>query len=315
MDRDDVARWFAETDRDEAAKCLAEILPAFVGPEFFRLWEEHGFHLTASDFLSPIPHVGGLKDSLFTTPSAMAGIDLNEAEQLRLLREVFPTFAEEYNAFPEKESEEPHGFYFDNPFFSGTDALVCYCMVRHLQPKELLEVGSGFSTRLSAAALKLNGRGRLRCIEPYPSDFLVKGFPGLDRLYREKVEDVGLDIFTELDAGDVLFIDSSHVCRIGGDVNFLYLEVLPRLKPGVIVHVHDIFLPFEYKREWVLDDHLFWSEQYLLQAFLACNDDFEILFGNTYMAHTYPDDMKSTFPTSPWYGGGTFWMRRKPAAD
>jgi len=125
-----------------------------------------------------------------------------------------------------------------------------------------------------------------------------------------------------LQSGDILFIDSSHTVKIGGDVNYLFLEILPRLKPGVIVHVHDIFLPFEYRRDWVMDEFRFWSEQYLLQAFLSFNSEFEVVMANRYLAHKYVDNLKVAFaaladlqtgrPSSVRWGGGSFWMRRKP---
>ncbi len=108
-----------------------------------------------------------------------------------------------------------------------------------------------------------------------------------------------------------LFIDSSHTVKIGGDVNYLFLEVLPRLKPGVIVHVHDILFPFDYRRDWVMDEFRFWAEQYLLQAFLSFNSEFEVLLSNSYLAYRYMEDLKATFPKSPWWGGGSFWMHRR----
>jgi hypothetical protein len=123
---------------------------------------------------------------------------------------------------------------------------------------------------------------------------------------------VELDFFSKLESGDILFIDSSHSVKIGGDVNYLFLEVLPRLKPGVIVHVHDIRFPLDYDRQWVLGEFRFWAEQYLLQAFLSFNSEFEVLMGNSYLAHYYMEDFKAIFTNSPWWGGGSFWMRRKP---
>jgi hypothetical protein len=188
---------------------------------------------------------------------------------------------------------------------------VLYCMVRHFQPNLVLEVGSGFSSRVSAQAALRNGHTKLVCIEPYPDEVLRRGFPGLTSLIPKKVQDVELSYFEELGPGDILFIDSSHVARIGGDVNYLYLEVIPRLKPGVIVHVHDIFFPLEYRRDWVINELRFWTEQYLLQAFLAFNPEYEVLFCNTYLDHKHRGELQATFPNSPWWGGGSFWMRRR----
>jgi len=310
MNRDDVTAWLRQLPPEEAARWLAEVLPGFIDDNYFDLWESHGFHLTRCGYLSPIPVVSSLDDAIWKTPSLLSGIDLNDELQLRLLTEVFPRFRSEYETFPHAPSDDPAEFYFDNLYFSGDDALVLYCMVRHLKPAQILEVGSGFSTRVSAKAILRNGTGRLQCIEPYPSPILIQGFAGLDRLYESKVEDMGLDPFLALGAGDILFIDSSHMCRIASDVNFLYLEVLPRLQPGVVVHIHDIFLPFEYKREWIKQDHYFWNEQYLLQAFLAFNSGFEVMFANTYMAHHHPQATRAAFPSSPWVGGCSFWMRR-----
>src|SRR5262249_23664389 len=138
---------------------------------------------------------------------------------------------------------------------------------------------------------------------------------------ENKVEDIDLEFFSQLQSGDILFIDSSHTVKIGGDVNYLFLEVLPRLKPGVIVHVHDIFLPFDYRRDWVKERLRFWTEQYLLQAFLTFNSEFEVLMANHYLMHRYLEDLKAAFPnlenlkaalpSSVKWDGGSFWMRRR----
>ena len=278
---------------------------------YFRLWEEQGFHLTPVHYYQPLPDTRTLTDDLWEKKSELAGIDMNDNVQLQLLQEAFPRFRAEYEQFPMDPPERPYEFYFNNGFFSGTDALVLYCMVRHFQPNFILEVGSGFSSRVSAQAALRNGDTKLTCIEPYPDAVLTNGFPGLTSLIPKKVQEVELSYFEELGPGDILFIDSSHVVKIGGDVNYLFLEVVPRLKPGVIVHVHDIFFPMEYRRDWVVDDFRFWSEQYLLQAFLAFNSTYEVLVCNSYLGHNHRAEMQATFPNSPWWGGGSFWMRRK----
>jgi hypothetical protein len=196
--------------------------------------------------------------------------------------------------------------------FDGTDALVAYCMIRNFKPRLIIEVGSGFSSLVLGQAAAKNGSSGLICIEPYPRDFLRKGVPSLQLLIEKSVQDIDLEFFSQLESGDVLFIDSSHTVKIGGDVNYLFLEVLPRLKPGVIVHVHDIFLPFDYRRDWVLDEFRFWTEQYLLQAFLMFNTEFEVIMANSYLSHYHKDDLKAAFPDLASWGGGSFWMRRKP---
>ena len=268
--------------------------------------------MTPVHFYQPIPDTRMLPDQLWECDSALVGLDMNDAAQLQLLTQVFPNFRKEYEQLPLYPTDKPHEFHLTNDFFGGTDALASYCMVRHFQPKLILEVGSGHSSRLSAQAALRNGRTQLICIEPFPDSVLKAGFPGLTELITRRIQEVELDTFRKLGEGDILFIDSSHVVSCGGDVNYLLLEVLPRLRPGVIVHFHDIFLPSEYPQDWVKNELRFWTEQYLLQAFLAFNSEFEVLLANHYVAHKYPDEMRATFPNSPWYGGGSFWIHRKP---
>jgi len=295
------------------AQLLPRCLHSAKFRDIFRLWERHGFHVTPVHFYQPIPNTQSLPETLWNRPSELIGIDMNDAVQLDLLRNHFPKFRDEYDQFPAEETSEPGRFSLKNGLFDGTDALVAYCMIRHFQPRLIIEVGSGFSSLIAAEAMAKSEGSTLICIEPFPLDFLRKGFPGLRSLIEKKVEDIDTEFFSQLGSGDVLFIDSSHTVRIGGDVNYLFLEVLPRLKPGVIVHVHDIFSPFDYRRDWVMDELRFWGEQYLLQAFLTFNSEFEVLMANAYLGHRYMEELKATFPNSPWWGGGSFWMRRRPA--
>jgi hypothetical protein len=304
-----------EENLDGVAELLARVLPIFLQGEhslkYFQFWEEHGFHVTPVHFYQPIPDCRTLPDGLWEKPGEMPGVDMNEAAQLQLLREIFPQYRDEYNEIPSGPTTQPHEFHLVNPAFDGTDALVLYCMVRQFKPRLILEVGSGHSSRLSARAALKNGNTELVCIEPYPDPILEAGFPGLTTLVRKSAQDAGMELFQRLGPSDILFIDSSHVVKCGGDVNFLFLEVLPRLKPGVIVHVHDIFLPNEFPKEWILKLHLFWTEQYLLQAFLIHNSEFEVLFANAFMGLRHNEEMQAAFPKSPWWGGGSFWIRRR----
>src|SRR4051794_19149471 len=228
---------------DEVAQLLAKLVPRYAcSPYFekyFQLWEDNGFHITPVHFYQPVPDSRQIPDGLWEQESALPGVDMNDAMQARLLAEVFPLYQNEYEQFPKQPTDQPHDFYFENPMFGGTDALALYGIIRHFQPKRVLEVGSGFSSRITAKALLANGAGELICIEPYPEEVLRRGFHALKQLIEKPVQQVDLELFEALKKDDVLFIDSSHVVRIGGDVDFLFLEVLPRLQPGVIVHVHD----------------------------------------------------------------------------
>jgi hypothetical protein len=176
-------------------------------------------------------------------------------------------------------------------------------MIRHFLPGRILEVGSGYST----LAARLAKAGRLECIEPFPQPWLHRV---ADRLIVSPVQDVPLSEFESLEANDILFIDSTHVAKIGSDVVFVFLQVLPRLKAGVVVHVHDIFLPFETPRSWVKDLLIFWNEQYLLGAYLAHNRDWEVLAANHWLGRTQPEAMLRLFPMADPPGGSSFWMRR-----
>jgi hypothetical protein len=231
--------------------------------------------------------------------------------QLDLMRQHFPKYRDEYQQFPTEPTQKFGSFYLNNGLFGGLDALVAYCMVRHFRPRLIVEIGSGFSSLILGEALSQNNDPNLVCIDPSPQPFLKENFRGLNSLIEKRVQDIDLDFFSQLNPGDILFIDSSHTVKIGGDVNYLFLEVLPRLKPGVIVHVHDIFLPFDYPREWVLHQHRFWTEQYLLQAFLIFNSDFEVLMANNYLNNYRREDLKATFPTLRSWRGGSFWIRRR----
>ena len=299
----------------ELSQFIATVMPRFLRSgkfhEIFPVWERQGFHVTPVHFYQPIPDTQALPKTLWNRPSELVGIDMNDSLQLDLLRTHFPKFRDEYEKFPTKPTGEAGRFYLRKRPFGGTDALVAYCMIRHFQPRLIIEVGSGYSSLLIAEAAAKTNACSLICVEPFPSDFLSKGFPCLKALLAKKVEEIELDFFSQLEAGDILFIDSSHTVKIGGDVNYLFLEVLPRLKPGVIVHVHDIFLPFEYRRDWVMDEFRFWTEQYLLQAFLTFNSEFEVLMANSYLSYYHKEDLKATFPSLPSLGGGSFWMRRK----
>jgi predicted O-methyltransferase YrrM len=282
---------------------------------YFTLWERHGFHVVPNHFYCPIPDTRSLDDSLWEEESRLIGIDMNEAAQRRLVTSVFPTFAKEFT-FPMTGTKSE--FYVANGTFESVDAEVLHSMIRHFQPRKMIEIGAGNSTLVSARACRLNQERsgvetELVVIEPYPNPLIQRGFPGISELVELRVEEVNLDLFRSLGENDILFIDSSHVVRTGGDVTYEMLEILPRLRPGVVVHIHDIYLPAEYPREEVLDQGLFFTEQYLLQAFLTFNTAFEVVWGASYMHLRHPDLLEACFPS---YGKGnwwpaSFWIRRK----
>lgn len=298
---------------------LAMHLPArlFTDPALFSLYEDRGWHVTPAHYYEPIPDTRELSDDVWSSPSSMPGVDLNQRLQLDLLHTFRSKFKSEYDRFP-ASSADPTRFHFGQTLFCSVDAELLYCMIRHFKPRNMIEIGSGMSTLLAAEAIQKNETEgnpcRLIAIEPHPKEFLRRGFPGFAELLETKVQSLPLARFSALEANDIVFIDSSHVVKIGGDVVYEYLEILPRLKPGVIIHCHDIFLPAEYPKEWILNDHRFWSEQYLLQAFLAFNRSYEVLMAGSFLHMNHSLKLKAAFasydPDTAW--PGSFWMRRAP---
>jgi len=283
----------------------------------FAFWERRGIHLTLTHHGSPIPDTQALSRDLFRKKTALVGIEMREREQLSLLETFRTSYRDEYERFPFAPEGLPrHAYYMRNIWFGALDASVYWCMIRHVRPRRIVEVGAGMSTFLSAEAVRLNAQegssADLVAIEPFPRDELVEGFPGLTRLIAEPVQGVPLELFTDLAENDILFIDSSHVLRIGSDVQYEILEILPRLRPGVFVHFHDILLPAEYHEEWILDNHTFWNEQYLLQAFLTFNDSFEVVWASSYLHHRHGPALQEAFSNyqGPRGRPSSLWIRR-----
>jgi predicted O-methyltransferase YrrM len=172
-------------------------------------------------------------------------------------------------------------FPWDNQLYTGLDALVLYALVRKLKPRRVIEIGSGYSTHVTLAALKENACGSLTCIEPYPTDIL-KSVSDEISIEVKEIQDVETDIFCSLTPNDIVFVDSSHVSAFQSDVNFEILELFPLIPKGVVVHVHDIFFPYEYPRGWIEERRWYWNEQYMLYAFLLQNPCWEIIFPSHY---------------------------------
>ncbi|MGE4073292.1 MAG: class I SAM-dependent methyltransferase [Lysobacterales bacterium] len=248
-------------------------------------------------------------------PPECLGIDFDDESHRQILQQWFPRFIADFD-YPEhgNEDHELNSYYTQNSQFSWLDARTLFVMLRALRPKRVIEVGSGYSSLLMADVNQrfLDGAVDIRCIEPYPRDFLKRGMAGISEVIVKRVQDVPLTEFAALAANDILFIDSSHVAKTGSDVNYLFFEVLPRLQPGVIVHVHDIFLPAEYLESWAIDLNRSWNEQYLLRALLMHSTAFKPMFGCSYAWLRHPDLVAAALalPGGAGFGGGSFWIRR-----
>lgn len=266
-------------------------------------------------FYSPIPSVRDTKKrhaELFDDkPRALPAIDLNEEGQLALLEE----FAEYYREQPFSDQPGERRYGFRNPAYGDSDALCLYCMIRHARPRRIIEIGSGNSSCVTLDTNELFFDNAIRCdfIEPFPAKVLRLIRPD-DRerisLLAEPLQAVPLAFFADMQAGDILFIDSSHVAKIGSDVNYLLFEVLPRLPKGVFIHVHDVLYPFQYLPQWIYGG-VAWNETYFLRAFLQYNDAFRITYFNSFMEHFHRDKVRERMPLCvAGNGGGSLWLRK-----
>ena len=231
-------------------------------------------------------------------PRYLPGINLNEAGQLAFIKGLgFTNELITLDLAVKKESSE--SFFIDNKTFNAGDADLLYQMLRFIKPKKMVEIGSGNSTKIARLAMLKNrsetaGDYRHICIEPYEQPWLES--LGDIEVIRQRVEDAGLDLVAELQAGDLLFIDSSHIIRPQGDVLKLYLDILPRLTPGVYVHVHDVFTPRDYLKAWVVDDVRFWNEQYLLEALLSSSCRYEVVAALNFLKHDHYESLARVCP-------------------
>ena len=262
---------------------------------FFSIYERRGIHITPAHFYYPVPVLSELDDSIWTTESEMIGINMDPVGQERLV-DTFGkrNYFREYAALNSNPMSPP-GEYSRSSDYGRADGALLYSMIRLQKPRRIMEIGAGNSTLLEIIATRKNrAEGAEPChitaIDPFPAPYLSEALAGYGEVLQQRVETVALERFMALEEHDILFIDSTHTVKIGGDVAFEINEVLPRLRKGVVVHVHDICFPRSYSREFA-----FWTEQYLLQAFLAFNPKYRILWCTSYMDAKRPDILRKYF--------------------
>ena len=271
-----------------------------------------GLQVVVRSFYSPIPDLRKIPESVWERESELAGIRFDLEQQLGYLAELHGYLAEFRPA--ELATGDPDQYFLANGSYGPVDADVLYAIVRAAKPKRIIELGSGYTTLVAAQACLENERegaaAEYVAFDPYPG-VVRPDLPGLTELARTPAEELPPARFGELGPSDLLIVDTTHTVKMGGDVNHVVLDVLPRLAGGVLVHFHDIFLPWEYPRKWAEDYGLYWSEQYLLQAFLSLNKEFEILCALYALARRRPDSLRELVPS--WRDGavpGAFWIRR-----
>lgn len=238
----------------------------------------------------------------------IAGIELNPENQIKLLESLKAYYPAD---FPDEKQPE-YRYYFKNGLYSYTDGIILQGMIRHLKPRKIIEIGSGFS---SAVMLDINEKYfnddiELKFIDPYMNRLksLVPESDLVNKVVPSRLQDIDLSIFDVLNENDILFIDSTHVSKINSDVNKIIFEILPRLKPGVVIHFHDIFYPFVYPESWVKSGRA-WNETYILRAFLQYNDSFEILLFGDFI-HKTTEWFKENMPLTLKVTGGNIWIKK-----
>ena len=270
------------------------------------------------NFYQPIPDLKQLEErKVWDKVSKLSGINFNPEKYAAFLEQLAGKYAQECS-WSEEPTDNPKDFYLNNNCFSYGCASSLHCIIRHHKPKRIIEIGSGNSSKVINAALEYNKKegqdAQYTIIDPY-SEVDLNNFQENTTLIKEPVETLEPELFTKLEENDILFIDSSHVCKIGSDVNFEILEVLPLLNKGVVIHFHDIDLPYEYPKIYATTPsfRMFWTESYILQAFLSCNRDFEIILPMEYMQRNHEDLFRKFFPygnTVKNWGSGSFWIKR-----
>ncbi|MBN2437571.1 MAG: class I SAM-dependent methyltransferase [Deltaproteobacteria bacterium] len=280
--------------------------------------QKAGYHFQRNDFYSPLNDCDFLIENkdLWKDRPPVPDIDWNIAGQLEVARTV-SRYVEELRDVPENHPPGRIEYCWNNPFWNSSDALVQYGLLRDLKPRRIVEIGCGFSSLLMLRAL---ARNEVSCevtqVEPYPNPAVFELFPRDWKHHRCLLQRAPLEIFQALQAGDICFYDGSHCSKVASDVNWFFFEVLPRLAPGVVIHLHDIFIPDDYPDMWIFERGQTWNEQYVLQAFLMHNNRYEILMANRLLWKTDAKLLDELYRgvQPPW--GCSFWMRKRvPSAD
>lgn len=272
--------------------------------------ENIGLQMIPFNYYSPIPSVADMEKGWETRsdhPFFEPEIYDNDAMRSFLESELMP-YAKEFDPDNDGDENNTGRYFWNNSQFSYSDALSLYCFVRHVKPKRILEIGGGFSTLIIHEAIKKNSWGEIWEVEPYPRPFLEK-IDTITRFFRKQVQELSLELFDELNPGDMLFIDSTHTVKASSDCTFLYLKILNRLQPDIYIHSHDIFLPDSIPIDWHINHQIYWNEHYLLQALLLDTKKFQVLYGSHYHQifnkELLERFMQNKFPS----GGGSFWYK------
>lgn len=282
--------------------------------EVKRYLQAGGVNLTPANFYSTVPLVEDVEQSFEyaeaesgQAPYAAGGL-FDQAAVVDFTR-LIGKYAHELDVPIEGDRDNPEGFFWRNPAFSGADAMAYYCVLRELRPKRVLEIGSGFSTLVADRAIRANGEGEIISIEPYPKAFL-HGIESVSRIIEKPVQSIPeRELIDLVDSSQVWFIDSTHTVKTGSDCLYIYLKIMPQVTSSVTCHSHDIYLPYAMPMQMALEKNVFWTEQYLLQAYLLDNPKVKVLFGSNYLKQQAPDVIEAFMLGKYTAHGGSLWYR------
>lgn len=272
------------------------------------------FDIVRRDYYSPVPDVSSLPDDFWQRRSALGGVNFAVTTGMEFIEQRLAPFIAELDLSRDTD-HVPGQFHLGNDAFDAVDAELLYGIIRAMRPARVIELGSGHSTLLINLACRRNASDGVATVhdafDPYPRPHILGELPEPSRVNPISATDVPLEEFESLGEGDVLFVDSTHTVKLGSDVNFVVLDVLPRLRPGVLVHFHDVFLPWQYPRVWIEEMGYYWAEQYLVQAFLAYNTEFEVLVPAYALSRDHPERLARVIPSfREGVAPGSLWLRR-----
>jgi len=284
--------------------------------EEYQVLPKRGYDIVPRTFYSAIPHLEELPEDIWGRRSTLGGIDLQADRAIERIESELAPFISEFD-MPLDGPKPPGEFFLHNVNYESVDAELLYGMVRARKPRRVVELGSGYTTLLIGDACRRNAEDghatEHRALDPYPRADIFGDAPPPPTIFEPlPATEVPLDMFRALESGDILFVDTTHTVKLGSDVNYIILDVLPELASGVIVHFHDIFLPWEYPRVWFEEMQHYWAEQYLLQAFLAFNEAFEVLIPAQAVSREYPDRLAAVIPSfASGASPGAIWILRR----
>ncbi len=296
---------------------MKEIIPDIISSLLRIVWNKEarakiqklGVNVVPSNFYSNTPSIEEIENSFEynTDEPPYLNCGIFEDETLRRILDQLLEYSREFNPPENGNENKPTGFFWGNSQFSYSDAMSYYCFLRLIQPSNILEIGSGFSTLVALEACEVNKSGTIHCIEPYPRQFLVENEK--INLHAVKAQEINPEFLNDiLKDNDVLFIDSTHTVKTGSDCLHIYLRLLPKVRRKIYVHVHDIFLPDGMPQQWLLDKQIYWTEQYLLLAFLLDNKKASVLYGSNCNVKMNPLMMERLMDGKCLSGGSSLWF-------